>query len=278
MKSVLTRLWRNPAGRCGLVLVGIVLLLGLLGPALIPHDPNRLNIVARFAPPSAAHWMGTDQLGRDLFARIADGGRVALLVALTTIAIALVAGTLLGIAAAGAPARVEQAILVLFDIVSAFPSLVFALAVVALMGPGLDKVIVIVAVTLVPHFGRVARAQTLSLRTSPFLEAERVLGASALRVTAHHVVPNILGPLVVLASMDIPVVVTIEAGLSFLGVGVPPPRASWGTLLRDGYATLSQSPWPVIFASAMLIVATLGFTLLGEALRDAIDPKLRVDP
>ena len=278
MKTALARLWRNPAGRCGLILVGIVVLLGLLGPTLIPHDPNRLNIMARFSAPSAAHWMGTDQLGRDLFARIADGGRVALLVALTTIAIALVAGTLLGIAAASAPAWVEQAILVLFDIVSAFPSLVLALAVVALMGPGLDKVILIVAVTLIPHFGRVARAQTLSLRASPFLEAERVLGASALRVTAHHVAPNILGPLVVLASIDIPVVVTIEAGLSFLGVGAPPPRASWGTLLRDGYATLSQSPWPVVFASAMLIVATLGFTLLGEALRDAIDPKLRVNP
>lgn len=278
MRAVFGRIWRNPAGRIGLLLAGAVLLLGIAGPLLIPHDPNRLNVMARFGAPSAAHWMGTDQLGRDLFSRIADGGRVALLVALTTIALALVAGTLLGIAAAYAPARVEQAILVVFDIVSAFPSLVFALAVVALMGPGLDKVILIVALSLIPHFGRVARAQTLSLRQSPFLDAERVLGASRLRLTLYHLIPNILGPLVVLASMDIPVVITIEAGLSFLGVGVPPPRASWGTLLRDGYVTLSQSPWPVIFSAAMLAVATLGFTLLGEALRDAIDPKLRVDP
>ncbi len=278
MHAVLARVWGRPTGRLGLLLVAALLLLGLLGPPLAPYDPNKLNILARFAGPSPAHWMGTDHLGRDLLSRIADGGQVALLVALSTIAIALVAGTLLGIAAAYAPPQGERAILVAFDIVSAFPSLVFALAVVALMGPGLDKVVLIIAVTLLPHFGRVARAQTLSLRNSPFLEAERVLGASPLRMTLHHLVPNILGPLVVLASMDIPVVITIEAGLSFLGVGVPPPRASWGTLLHDGYNTLTQSPWPVVFAGLMLTLATLGFTLFGEALRDAIDPKLRVEP
>ncbi|BAI73631.1 ABC transporter permease protein (plasmid) [Azospirillum sp. B510] len=278
MRAVLDRVWRDPGGRVGLLLVAAVLLLGLAGPLLVPQDPNKLNILARFGGPSAAHWLGTDHLGRDLLSRIADGGRVALLVALSTIAVALAAGTLLGIAAAYAPPGAERAILAAFDIVSAFPIVVFALAVVALMGPGLDKVILIVAVTLVPHFGRVARAQTLSLRNSPFLEAERVLGASPLRITLHHLVPNILGPLVVLASMDVPVVITIEAGLSFLGVGVPPPRASWGTLLHDGYTTLSQSPWPVIAAGAVLTLATLGFTLFGEALRDAIDPKLRTEP
>ncbi|MBK1835996.1 ABC transporter permease [Azospirillum sp. YIM B02556] len=278
MHAVLKRIWRDPGGRAGLLLVAAVLLLGLAGPWMVPHDPNKLNILARFGGPSAAHWLGTDHLGRDLLSRLADGGRVALLVALSTIAVALAAGTLLGTAAAYAPPQGERSILAAFDIISAFPSLVFALAVVALMGPGLDKVILIVAVTLVPHFGRVARAQTLSLRNSPFLEAERVLGASPLRLALHHLVPNILGPLVVLASMDVPVVITIEAGLSFLGVGVPPPRASWGTLLHDGYTTLSQSPWPVIAAGAVLTLATLGFTLFGEALRDAIDPKLRTEP
>lgn len=278
MRAVFGRVWRQPVGRFGLLLVVAVLLLGVIGPPLAPYDPNKLNILARFGAPSSSHWLGTDHLGRDLFSRMADGGRVALLVALSTIAIALAAGTLLGIAAAYASPWGERAILVAFDIVSAFPTLVFALAVVALLGPGLDKVILIVAITLTPHFGRVARAQTLSLRNSPFLEAERVLGAQPWRITAHHLVPNILGPLVVLASMDIPVVITIEAGLSFLGVGVPPPRASWGTLLHDGYTTLSQSPWPVIVAAGMLTLATLGFTLFGEALRDAIDPKLRLEP
>ena len=187
-------------------------------------------------------------------------------------------GTLLGIAAAYLPPSGERVILILFDIVSSFPSLVLALAVVALLGPGLFKIVLIVAVTLVPHFGRVARAQTLSLMNSPFLEAERVLGASPARMVLVHIVPNILGPLVVLASMDIPTVITIEAGLSFLGVGVPPPIPSWGTLLNDGYAHLDQSAWTAIFAGLALTLATLGFTLFGEALRDAIDPKLKVEP
>ena len=166
----------------------------------------------------------------------------------------------------------------MFDIVSSFPSLVFALAVVAILGPGLVNVILIVAVSLVPHFGRVARAQVLTLKNSPFLEAERILGASRARVVLVHVLPNIMGPLVVLASMDIPVVITIEAGLSFLGVGVRPPLASWGTLLHDGYSYLSQSYWPVLFSGLILTATTLGFTLFGEALRDAIDPKLKAEP
>lgn len=278
MKATLAAIWRSPTGRIGLVLMVLVVGFSLLGPFLIPRDPNRINIMSRFATPGWDHWLGTDHLGRDLAARLAIGGQIALMVALVTIAIALVAGTLLGIAAANAPVQVERAILIVFDIVSSFPSLVLALAIVALFGPGLDKVILIVSLTLTPHFGRVARAQTLSLRNAPFLEAERVLGASSARITLVHIVPNIMGPLVVLASMDIPVVITIEAGMSFLGVGVPPPLASWGTLLNDGYINLSVSFWPAILAGGMLSLATLGFALFGEALRDAIDPKLRTEP
>jgi peptide/nickel transport system permease protein len=147
--------------------------------------------------------------------------------------------------------------------------------VVAVFGPSTTNVILIVAVTLVPHFGRVARAQVLAVKSAPFLEAERILGASTPRIIAHHILPNIMGPLIVLASMDIPVVITIEAGLSFIGLGVRPPLASWGTLIYDGYSFLSDSRIPVVVSSAALAVATLGFTLFGEALRDAVDPRLR---
>lgn len=278
MREVFARVWASPTGRLGLILVALIVVLGAGAQVLSPYDPQKLDVLNRFAAPSLAHPMGTDQLGRDLFSRILHGTQVALLVALSTIAIALVVGTLLGIAAAYAPPQGERLILVLFDIISSFPSLVFALAVVALLGPGLSKVVLIVSVTLVPHFGRVARAQVLSLKNAPFLEAERVLGAGPARLVLVHILPNIMGPLVVLASMDIPVVITIEAGLSFLGVGVPPPLPSWGTLLNDGYANLNQSPWPVVFSGVMLTLATLGFTLFGEALRDAIDPKLRTTP
>ena len=278
MSAALAAVWRSPTGRIGFALVVLVLLFSLLGPAAIPYEPNRLDVLHRFADPSPVHWMGTDNLGRDLAARMAVGGQIALGVALSTIALSLVFGILLGIAAAYAPVQIERVVLILFDVLSAFPTLIFALAIVALLGPGLDKVVLIIAVTLVPHFGRIARAQTLALKHAPFLDATRVLGASPARLVLVHVIPNILGPLVVLASMDIPVVITLEAGLSFLGIGVPPPRASWGGLLHDGYVGLTQSPWPVAFAGLMLTLATLGFTLFGEALRDAIDPKLRASP
>jgi peptide/nickel transport system permease protein len=277
MSAILSRILANPTGRIGLVLVVLVVLAGALAPWLAPYPPAALDVANRFSGPTAAHLLGTDQLGRDLLSRLLLGTRTALVVALTSIAVAFSGGMLLGIAAAYLPARAERLVLIVFDIISSFPSLVLALAIVALFGPGLEKIVLIVAVTLIPHFGRVARAQTLSLKSSPFLEAERVLGASPTRMVLVHILPNIIGPMVVLASMDIPVVITIEAGLSFLGVGVPPPAPSWGTLLNDGYAYLDQTVWIAIFAGLALTLATLGFTLFGEALRDAIDPRLKVD-
>ncbi len=232
-------------------------------------------MLARFQPPTTAHLLGTDQLGRDLASRLAYGGRVALAVAISTILLAFAAGTLAGITAAVSPRRVDTAVLIVFDIVGAFPSLIFALAVIALLGPGVARVVIIIAVTLVPPFGRVARAQTKSLIESPLIEAERALGVASPRLMLRHILPGILGPLVVLAGMNIPVVITIEAGLSFLGLGIPPPRASWGSLLNDGYANLDHTVWPVLLAAIALAIATLGFTLLGEALRDALDPRIR---
>lgn len=272
---VLARIWARPGGAVGLVTVALLLLLALLAPWIARQDPNHVDVLHRFEGPSLRHWMGTDQLGRDFFSRFVLGARIAVGVALSVIALALTIGSALGIAAAFAPRRGERLVLILFDIVAAFPAILFALAVVAILGPGLGNVILIVAVTMVPHFGRVARAQVLALKHRPFLEAERGLGASPARLVLVHVVPNILGPLIVLASMDVPVVITIEAGLSFLGVGVRPPLASWGTLLFDGYDYLDRSSWMALFAGSALALATLGFTLLGEALRDALDPRFQ---
>jgi len=278
LTAVLRRVWASGTGRLGLVLVILIVLAAILAPLIAPHDPNQIAVTRRFSGPTLLNPLGTDQLGRDIASRLLFGTRIALGVAVLSILIALFVGLVLGIAAAYLPPRLERVILIVFDIISSFPSLVLALAVVALLGPGLWKIVLIVSITLVPHFGRVARAQTLALKNSPFLEAERVLGASPLRLVAVHIVPNISGPLVVLASMDIPVVIAIEAGLSFLGVGVPPPSPSWGSLLNDGYAFLDQSIWIALFAGLALTLSTLGFTLFGEALRDAVDPKLRTDP
>jgi peptide/nickel transport system permease protein len=278
MNAIVRRVMASPTGRLGFLLVALTLAAAVLAPILAPYAPSALDVRNRFSAPSLIHLLGTDHLGRDLLSRILYGSQIALGTSVFSIAFAVAVGTLLGIAAAYLGPRGERVILILFDIVSSFPSLVLALAVVALLGPGLWKIVLIVSVTLLPHFGRVARAQTLALKNSPFLEAERALGASPARMVLVHIVPNIVGPLVVLASMDVPTVITNEAGLSFLGVGVPPPAPSWGSLLNDGYAHLDQSMWTALFSGLALTAATLGFTLFGEALRDAIDPKLKVEP
>jgi peptide/nickel transport system permease protein len=272
--DVLRKIGRTFPGAAGLLIVILVLACAMLAPWIATHNPNTLDVMNRFAGPSGNHWLGTDHLGRDLFSRMVHGASVAMKVAILSITASLTVGTALGILAAYAPARAERLVLILFDVISSFPSLVLALAVVAVFGPSTQIVILIVAVTMTPHFGRVARSQVLTLRSAPFLEAERILGASPLRIVFSHVLPNILGPLVILASMDIAVVISIEAGLSFLGLGVRPPLASWGTLIQDGYQYLSQSWLPVVVSSVALALTTLGFTLFGEALRDAVDPRI----
>jgi peptide/nickel transport system permease protein len=274
LAGVLRRVTGSLTGLVGLIIVVAILICAALAPFASPHNPDAINVMNRFSGPSLAHWLGTDHLGRDLASRLMHGSTVAMAVAVAAISVALVTGTALGILAAYLPARWERLVLMVFDIILSFPSLIMALAIVAVFGPSTFMVVVIVAVTLIPQFGRVARAQTLTLKSAPFLEAERILGASRLRIVTSHVLPNIIGPLLVLASMDIPVVITIEAGLSFLGLGVRPPQSSWGTLIQDGYQYLSDSWIPVIIASTALILATLGFTLFGEALRDAADPRL----
>jgi peptide/nickel transport system permease protein len=276
--EVLRRIWSSPSGRLGLIATLMVVLGGLGAPLIATHLPNQIDVAARLTPPSAAHLLGTDQLGRDLFSRGLFGTRIAIGVALAVTATALITGILLGVTAASAPAPIERVILAVFDIIGSFPSLILALSLVAVLGPGLTNIIILVTIVFVPQFGRVARAQTLAVRQQPFIEAERALGASAARIMLRHVLPNIVGPIVVLASMNIPVVITLEAGLSFLGVGIRPPLASWGSMLFDGFTFLEQSVWPVLVSGGMLTIATLGFTLFGESLRDALDPKLRREP
>jgi peptide/nickel transport system permease protein len=273
--AIVRPLTATRAGAFGLAAVTLLVAVAIFAPLLATHDPNAIAPAIRLQGPSLANWFGTDHLGRDLYSRVIYGTRVAIGVALSIISISMAVGLTLGITAAFAPRLVDQAIMTVFDIISSFPSIILALALVAVLGAGLGNVVLLVTVVFVPHFGRVARAQTMLVKSSPYLEAEQVLGAGRLRILLRHVLPNIVGPIFVLASMDVPVVITIEAGLSFLGVGIRPPLASWGELLHDGYTYLSQSPWLAIVSGSALVVATLGFTLLGEQLRDILDPKLR---
>ena len=271
------RVMHEPLGALGLFLVVFVLISAIGADWWSTHEPNQINVRAAFASPSLEHFLGTDQLGRDIFSRVLIGGRIALKVSLISIGVALLIGLTLGLIAGFGPRWVDNILMLLFDSVRSFPTVMFALAVVTLFGPSLVTIMVIVIVTQIPIYGRMVRSQTLALKNSEFILTERAMGAGFFRIIIVHMLPNVIGPLLILASMDIPFVITIEAGLSFLGMGVRPPTPSWGTILNDGYSYIYNSPWPVIAGGIPVILTTLGFTFLGESLRDVFDPKLRKD-
>jgi peptide/nickel transport system permease protein len=273
--SLISRIRLDPLGLCGLILVALMVSSAVLASWLIPHNPIALDILHRLEPPSMAHLMGTDQLGRDVFSRVIMGGRIALKVALVSISLALSCGLVLGLIAGYGPPWVDRLMILFFDTIRSFPTIIFALAVVTLIGPSMETVILVVIITTIPVYGRIVRAQAQSMKNNEFILAERSMGAGMPRIVAVHMLPNIIGPLLIIASMDIPAVVTIEAGLSFLGVGVRPPTPSWGSILNDGYSFIRNTPWLIISGGIPLILTTLGFTFLGESLRDIFDPKLR---
>ncbi|MFO1050227.1 MAG: ABC transporter permease [Geminicoccaceae bacterium] len=273
--EALRRLLRDPQGVFALVVVLLFVGSAVAAPVLAPYDPDLIDIRSRMQGPSLAHWLGTDQLGRDTLSRVLYGGRIALTIAIIGIGVSLSAGLALGILAGYGPRWLDNLLLLVMDAVRSFPAVIMAMAVVALTGPSLTVVLAIVIVTSIPSYARLARTSTLALKSADFIAAERSLGASAPRIMLHHLLPNIAGPLLILGAMDVPVVVTVEAGLSFLGLGVLPPTASWGTILNEGYLIIRDTPWPVIAGGVPLVLTTLGFTFLGESLRDLLDPRLR---
>ena len=273
--ETLRRVARDPLGLLGLILVVIVLGCAIFADVISPYDPSRIDVLSKLQSPSAAHWLGTDQLGRDTLSRIIYGARVAMGIAVFSIGIGAFIGLILGMLAGYGPRWLDAVLIFFFDSLSAIPLILFALTVIVILGPGTGTLIFVIAVISVPVYGRLVRAQTLSLRRSEFILAEQSMGAATSRIIGIHLLPNVLGPLVILVSMDIPTVVALEAALSYLGLGVRPPTPSWGTILNDGYTSLRTNPALVIAAGIPLVIATLGFTFLGEALRDALDPKLK---
>ena len=265
----------NPQGVVGLLLVVMFFASAIFADVFATHDPNQLDIPARLSQPSWDHWAGTDQLGRDTYSRVLYGGRVALKIAAIGVSVSLFVGLLLGMIAGYGPRWLDNSLLLVFDTIRSFPTIVMALAAVALTGPSLELVIIIVIVTSIPGYARLARTSTMQLKSTEFIVAEQSLGAHPMKIIWRHIMPNIIGPLLILAAMDVPVVVTVEAGLSFLGLGVQPPTSSWGTILNEGYLLIRDTPWPIIAGGIPLVLTTLGFTFLGEALRDVFDPRLR---
>ncbi|MEX0329300.1 MAG: ABC transporter permease [Ruegeria sp.] len=269
------KILREPLGALGLLLVLFVIFGAVFADLLTGWDPTKINPRDRFQGPSADHLMGTDQLGRDLFARVLYGGRIALFVALVSTAVSLVIGIILGLIAGYGPRWLDNLMILLFDAMKSFPTVMLALALVTLMGPSLTAVMVVVVLVTVPGYARIIRTQTIALKTSEYVTAAQSMGASSARILRVHILPNVIGPLVILASMDIPVVIGIEAGMSFLGLGVRPPTPSWGSILNDGFTNIRDTAWIAIAGGVPIIITTLGFTFLGETLRDVFDPRLK---
>lgn len=221
--GVMIRTWRvlsaSPTGLIGFVLVALIVGSAILAPWIVPYDPAAIMTGPRMAPPSAEHWLGTDNIGRDIFSRVIAGGRIAMLVAAASLAAALSIGLLLGLIAGLGPRWLDNILLLIFDALRSFPTIVFGLAVVTIIGPSLFTVMLVVAITSVPIYARIVRTQTMALKNAEFILAERAMGVGTPRLLFVHVLPNVLGPLLILASMDVPLVIATEAGLSFLGMG-----------------------------------------------------------
>ncbi|WP_051070871.1 ABC transporter permease [Mesorhizobium sp. STM 4661] len=273
---LLRALLADPFTCVALILVTGFLITAVFAPWLAPYSPIKIDVLHKLQPPSLAHWFGTDHLGRDLLSRVIHGARTALTIAMVSVAIAGAIGLLLGLIAGYGPRWLDAILVLTFDSLNSLPMIMFALAIITVLGAGTGTLIIVIAATSFPSYARLIRAQTLALRNSDYILAERLLDASAARIIFIHLLPNVVGPLIILLSMDIPVVIMVEAGLSFLGLGVRPPTPSWGSILYDGYTSIRAAPFMVIFGGLPLVLATLGFTFLGEGLRDYLDPRLQL--
>jgi peptide/nickel transport system permease protein len=272
--SFLRQLVRRPSGVFSLTVISILVLLLIFGPTIAPYTEAQQDLQHRLEGPSAAHWLGTDHLGRDLLSRLMIGTRVALGTAFPAVFFALFAGMILGMIAGYVGGWVDNLLLIFFDSLMAFPAIMLALALMSLLDPSVRNVILVIAIAYTPGYARIVRAQVLSAKEEQFVEVEQAFGASHLRILLVHIIPNILAPLFILLAMDLPTAITTEAGLSFLGLGVRPPTPSWGVILSDGFEKIRTSPWPVLWGALALMITTLSFTLFGETLRDILDPRL----
>jgi peptide/nickel transport system permease protein len=272
---------RKPLGALGLFLVFAFVVLGLLAGVgerriIATHDPLAQDPLARLKPPGGAHWLGTDEFGRDVYSRIVYGARVSLMVALFAIGIGTTLGLLLGVVSGYLGGWVDLLLQRLSEIILSFPAVLLALAMVAMLGAGLDKVVIALSIVFFPTALRVIRGSTLSVKQNVYIEAAQAIGATRLRIMGLHVLPNVMAPFLIVASVQLGSAILLESTLSFLGLGVPPPHPSWGRMLTGGAQQFAQTaPWLVVFPGAAITLMVLGFNLFGDALRDVLDPKLR---
>lgn len=273
---IIGRLWRsNPFLLIGLIICAAIGLGALAGPLLVPYDPAKQNWEHLLQPPSMAHPLGTDDLGRDVLSRMLTGARVSLTVALLAAIGASVVGGAIGLAAGYLGGWTESVLMRFMDALFAFPALVLAIAIIGTLGSGSWQATVAIAIVAVPRFARMMRAQTLRLRNRDFVMASQVAGAGPLRIAVKHILPNAVGVVIILASSTAGFAVLTEASLSFLGLGVRPPTPAWGSMLKSGYQFLDRAPWLAVVPGAAISLLVLGFNLTGDGLRDLLDPRTR---
>ena len=268
----------NPLAATGVVLVSIFVLFAIFAPWIAPQDPAAINLPTRLEPPSAAHWFGSDELGRDILSRIIYGARISMLVGSCVVLTSLALGLVIGCIAGYYGGRVDRFVnVVLMNAFLSFPGILLAIAFVAFRGPGILNLVLALSLGGWVGYARLVRGQVLAAREKEYVEAARALGASDLRVIVRHILPNIIQPVIVQSAIGMAGAILAEATMSFLGLGVPPPTASWGTMLNDGRAHLFDAPHLVLFPALAVMLAVLSFNFIGDALRDFLDPRSRIE-
>jgi len=265
----------NKTSWIGLGLFVFVCLLAILAPWIAPHDPIDQNVFNRLKGPSETYWFGTDSFGRDILSRIMWGARISLTIGLVSISIAMVIGTLIGLIAGYYGGRLDIIVMQTMDVLLAFPSLILGLIVVAMLGPSVENLIIAIALTAIPPFARIARAPTIAIKEREFMEAGKALGYSDARLMLGHLLPNIMPEVLVMGSLWMATAIRVEASLAFIGLGVSPPTATWGGMIREGFENILDSFYLVLFPSIAILVVVFALNLLGDGLRDAIDPRLK---
>src|SRR6056297_417349 len=269
------RLMKSRIGVLGIVFIGILVLVAIFAPVIAPHDPLEQNIMTRYQAPSSEHLLGTDEMGRDILSRIIYGSRISLQVGLFSIGIALVTGVFLGLIAGYYGGVLDMVIMRIMDIMLAFPAILLAIAIVAILGPQLRNAMLAIGVINIPRFARVVRSSAISIKESEYILAAKMMGASDVRIIFFHLLPNAMAPLIVQTTLSIATAILEAAALSFLGLGAQPPTPEWGAMLSDARSSLQRAPWVATFPGIAIILGVLGFNLLGDGLRDALDPKMK---
>jgi peptide/nickel transport system permease protein len=272
---LIKRFLRNKLALLGLVVVFLVVMTSLAASIVAPFDPLKLSLSSRIKAPSEQHLFGTDHFGRDILSRVLFGGRASLYVGVLSVAVAAGIGIVLGAVGGYFGGRIDYVIVLLMDALISFPSVLLAIGLMAVMGPGVKNIIIALALVGIPTYGRVVRGAVLSIRQKEYIEAARNAGSGHLKIIFLHILPNTMAPLTVVTTIGVANAILIEAALSFLGLGVPPPAPSWGNILSDGRNFISQAPWLTIFPGLAITLSVLGFNTLGDGLRDVLDPKLK---